>query len=104
MSNKTIETLFQILAAVLLGVAAYFLWQGNYEGVFVSSVLSSVSYFLSYRYQVRERLDRRDAEREQRELDEMHMNRALLQEGRGLFEIETEEADNRTEKTPSEKR
>jgi hypothetical protein len=88
MSNKSLETLFQIITAVLIGVAAFFLWSGNYEGVFISSVLSSVSYFLSYRFQLKEKMDIRDAEEVERELEESIMNRNILRENAGLFEVE----------------
>jgi hypothetical protein len=98
MSNKSIETFFQILAAILMGVAAFFLWQENYEGVFVSSVLSSVSYFLSYRFQVKERLDIREAEKLERELEEMNMNRNILQENTSLFDFEKTDFEKLKEK------
>jgi len=58
------ERLFQILAAVLAGIAAFFWWKGNIEGLFVSAVLGAVSFFLSIRFQVKERLKRREAEKE----------------------------------------
>ncbi len=55
---------FKILAVILAGVAAYFLWTGNNDGAFVSVVFGSVSFFLSIRFQVKERMDERAAERE----------------------------------------
>jgi hypothetical protein len=103
MSNKSIETFFQILAAVLMGVAAFFLWRENYEGVFVSGVLSSVSYFLSYRFQVKERLDIREAERLERENEEMNMNRNILKENTSLFDIEESDFEKGREKVLNEK-
>ena len=57
------ERIFQIVAAILAGIAAYFLWTGNADGAFVSGVLGAVSFFLSVRFQVKER----NAEREQEE-------------------------------------
>ena len=57
-----LELLFQILAVILIGVAAIFLWLGNWDGVFVSAVLGSVSFFVSYRFQVKERMDKRASE------------------------------------------
>lgn len=57
-----IERIFQIAAVLLIGVAAYFLWKGNTEGVFVSAVLGAVAFFLSVRFQVKERLKQRAAE------------------------------------------
>lgn len=57
-----IARIFQILAVILLGVAAYFLWLGNRDGIFVSLVLSGCAFFLSMRFQIKERLKNRDAE------------------------------------------
>jgi uncharacterized membrane protein YjjP (DUF1212 family) len=58
------ERLFQILAVILAGVAAFFLWKGNWDATFVSAVFGAVCFFLSIRFQVKERLKIRDAERE----------------------------------------
>lgn len=59
------ERIFQILAVILIGIAAFFLWSGNWDGVFVSAVLGAVSFFISFRFQVKERLASRAAERVQ---------------------------------------
>ncbi len=56
------ERFFQILAVILIGVAAFFLWRGNTDGAFISSVLGAVSFFLSIRFQVKERLKKREIE------------------------------------------
>ena len=65
------ETVFQILAVVLAGAAAYFLLTGNRDGAFVSAILGSVAFFLSVRFQVKARNTIREAEREaQRQADE----------------------------------
>ncbi|HRH46113.1 MAG TPA: hypothetical protein PKY82_31000 [Pyrinomonadaceae bacterium] len=53
MSN--LELIFKILAAVLLGVAAFFLWRNNMDGVFVSAVIGAVCFFVSIRFQITER-------------------------------------------------
>lgn len=50
------QRIFQITAVILLGIAAYFLWLGIRDGVFVSLVLSGCAYFLSMRFQIKERL------------------------------------------------
>lgn len=64
------ERIFQILAALLAGAAAYFLWTGNKDGAFVSVVIGCVAFFLSIRFQVKARNAIREAEREaQREKD-----------------------------------
>ena len=54
------ERIFQILAVILIGVAAYFLWQGNSDGTFVAAVLGAVAFFLSVRFQVKERLKQKE--------------------------------------------
>ncbi|MGD9631239.1 MAG: hypothetical protein AB7V18_18535 [Pyrinomonadaceae bacterium] len=59
-----IETVFQFVAVVLAGTAAYFLWTGNKDGAFVSAVLGCLSFFLSIRFQVKARNQVRDDERE----------------------------------------
>ena len=58
------ERIFQILAVILAGVAAYFLWTGNNDGAFVSVVLGCVAFFLSVRFQVKERNRVRELESE----------------------------------------
>jgi hypothetical protein len=57
------ERLFQILAVILGGVAAYFLWQGNADYTFAAVVFAAVSFFLSLRFQIKDRLSRHEAER-----------------------------------------
>lgn len=57
------ERIFQIVAVILAGIAAYFLWSGNSDGAFVSAVLGCVAFFLSVRFQVKERNLEREAER-----------------------------------------
>lgn len=59
-----IEYIFQISAVVLAGAAAYFFWFGNKDGAFVSVVLGCVAFFLSVRFQAKERNKIREAERE----------------------------------------
>ena len=54
------ERIFQIVAVILIGVAAYFLWRENTDGVFVSAVLGAVAFFLSVRFQVKERLKQKE--------------------------------------------
>lgn len=54
--------IFQIAAVILAGVAAYFLWSGNGDGAFVSAVVGAVAFFLSIRFQVKERNRVRHAE------------------------------------------
>lgn len=65
------ERTFQIVAVILAGIAAYFLWKGNGDGAFVAGVFGAVSFFLSVRTQVQQRNKERereeDFEREQLE-------------------------------------
>ena len=49
--------IFQITAVILAGVAAYFLWTENKDGVFVAVVLAASCVFLSIRFQAKARLD-----------------------------------------------
>ena len=60
------ERIFQILAVILIGIAAYFLWKGNNDGVFIAAVFGAVCFFLSIRFQVKERFKVRAAETENR--------------------------------------
>ncbi|MGB7200945.1 MAG: hypothetical protein WBD16_01620 [Pyrinomonadaceae bacterium] len=58
------ERLFQILAAIFAGLAAYFLWTGgDKDYVFVAAVFAIAAGFLSYRFRVKARIkEREDAE------------------------------------------
>ena len=61
------ERIFQVVAVIFAGIAAYFLWSGNNDGAFVSAVLGCVAFFLSIRFQVKERNLAREAERDKKE-------------------------------------
>jgi uncharacterized membrane protein len=65
------ERLFQILAVVLAGVAAYFFWRGDGDTAFVTLVLGCVSFFLGLRFQIKERNTKRGvgSEKENAEID-----------------------------------
>jgi hypothetical protein len=56
------QRLFQILAVVLAGIAAYFFWRDNTEISFIAGVFAAVSFFLSVRFQIRDRMRQREAE------------------------------------------
>lgn len=60
------ERLFQILAVIPAGLAAYFLWRKNGDGAFISAVIGAVCFFISIRFQVKSRLKEREAENERR--------------------------------------
>jgi len=53
--------IFQILAVVLAGAAAFLFWRGDSDMTFVVSVLAACSFFLSIRYQMKARIDERNA-------------------------------------------
>lgn len=57
------DKIFQILAVILGGVAAYFLLQGNGEYAFVAAAVGSVSFFFSIRFQTKSRLKQYEEER-----------------------------------------
>ena len=57
------ELVFRILAVILIGIAAYFLWRKNGETAFISAALGAVSFFLSLRFQVKERLEKEEETR-----------------------------------------
>lgn len=61
--NEKLEKTFQIAAVILIGIAAFFLWKGNTDWLFITAVLGSVCFFLSYRFQVKERLEQRDRDK-----------------------------------------
>lgn len=56
------ERLFQILAVILIGIAAFFLWQGKSDAGFVLAVLACVSFFIGTRFPVKARVEKRNAE------------------------------------------
>ncbi|MDQ2747591.1 MAG: hypothetical protein M3T96_10060 [Acidobacteriota bacterium] len=55
-----LEKVFQTAAVILVGVAAFFLWKNNNDGLFVAAVGGAVSFFLSIRFQVKDRLSERE--------------------------------------------
>ena len=64
------ERIFQIAAVILIGVAAFFLWKGNNDLVFISAVVGAVCFFLSVRFQVKERMRQREETQEFETTDE----------------------------------
>ncbi|HLM01634.1 MAG TPA: hypothetical protein VK400_11315 [Pyrinomonadaceae bacterium] len=85
------ERLFQILAVILAGIAAFFLWRGNWDAGFISAVFGAVCFFLSVRFQIKGRLDVREAERQRREEEE----ELAAEDARSSLEEENETADLR---------
>jgi hypothetical protein len=62
--------LFQLLAVVLAGIAAYFLWTSQAEAAFVTVVLGVVSFFFGVRVDLKERNRIHKAEREANEIED----------------------------------
>ena len=91
MTNRNLEIAFQCLAGVLALAAIYFAWVGNFDRVFVLAALGSLSFFVSIRFQVKERLMRRAEELESREAHQI----SGASESEVEFENTTIEADNR---------
>ena len=85
------ERIFQIIAVILAGIAAYFLWQGNADGAFVSGVLGAVSFFLSVRFQVKDRMKKLSEE-------ENFQTQELEEKMRFEDELETEDFQQKRKK------
>jgi len=56
--------MFQALAAALILVAAYFLYEGRTDTAFVTGVLGVCAFFLSVRFILKPRVNERSSERE----------------------------------------
>ena len=55
------ERMFQILAVVLIGATAFFLWRSDTDAAFVTGVLGICAFFLSIRFQLKRRMAGREA-------------------------------------------
>lgn len=53
------ERLFQLLAVIFGAAGAFFLYRGSTDAMFVSGVVGAACFFLSIRFQIKERLDER---------------------------------------------
>ena len=62
------ERIFQIAAVILIGIAAFFLWKGNNDGLFIAAVAGAACFFLSIRFQVGGRLKQREIEKQKTEV------------------------------------
>jgi hypothetical protein len=69
--------IFQVLAVVLVGVAAFSLYRGDTDTAFETGVLAACAFFLSYRFQIKDRI----AEREVLEYEEMEDEPEALSSG-----------------------
>jgi hypothetical protein len=59
-----VERIFQIAAVILVGFAAYFFWTGYSDGTFAAVVLASAAFFLGIRFQMKERNEAREIEKQ----------------------------------------
>ena len=64
----TLERLWIIVSAVLLIVAAVFMWRNNVSFAFVTAALGAVAWFLSFRAQIRARMAKTEMEANESEL------------------------------------
>ncbi|HTK38734.1 MAG TPA: hypothetical protein VL325_09600 [Pyrinomonadaceae bacterium] len=64
------ERFLQILAVILLGVAAFFFWRGDGDWLFACVVLGICAFFLSMRFRIKGRMQQREAEQAPAELVE----------------------------------
>ncbi|MCB1023115.1 MAG: hypothetical protein KDB79_01910, partial [Acidobacteria bacterium] len=55
------ERIFQIVAVVLAGIAAFFLYSGNKDAAFITVVFGCVSFFFSVRAQAKIRVAKENA-------------------------------------------
>ncbi len=65
-----IERIWIILAAVMVIVAAAFLWRNNMSAAFVTATLGAVAWFLSYCAQIRAKLAATEVESNEPEINE----------------------------------
>lgn len=55
--------IFQIIAVIFAGAAAYFWWAGNSDFAFAGAIFAICSFFLSIRFQIKTRNDEVIAQR-----------------------------------------
>jgi hypothetical protein len=65
-----IERIWIIVAAIMVIVAATFLWRNNMSAAFVTATLGAVAWFLSYRAQIRSKLAATEVESSEPEINE----------------------------------
>jgi flagellar biosynthesis/type III secretory pathway M-ring protein FliF/YscJ len=88
---------------ILAGVAAYFLlWQQNADRAFISAVFGAVSFFLSVRFQVKGRLNQREAERLEEEERRQRAEEELDGEDSEDEDLEDEDFEDDAELSDSE--
>jgi len=97
------DLLFKILAVILAGIAAYFLWQKNGDGAFISAVIGAVCFFISFRFQVKGRLKEREAARLEEEM-RREGEEENFESQNALNDISASEQINRQRTTNDEQR
>jgi hypothetical protein len=65
------ERIFQVMAVALAGVAAWFLWNGDTDWLFAAAVLASCCFFISIRFQIKDRMQTRQAAESEFEEEEL---------------------------------
>lgn len=94
------DKFFQILAVILAGVAAYFLWVGNGEYAFVAAVLGAVSFFFNIRVQTKSRLADYEEER-LAELEREEYFGELDRAEEDFLDYKVEESEKEKDKVPN---
>jgi hypothetical protein len=62
-----VKTFWIVLAGVGGVAAAYFVFRGDFEKAFVAAAAGAVCWFLNYRVQLRESLEKEDEQRQEDE-------------------------------------
>ena len=66
----TLERIFALASGLLLAVALVFLWRNNLSAAFVIATLGVAAWFLSYRAQLRAKIEERGMSLEKDKTDE----------------------------------
>jgi hypothetical protein len=53
-----------VLSGMLLVLAAFFVWRNNFSGAFVTAALGACAWFLSYRDEMKKKIDDDDRDSE----------------------------------------
>ncbi len=65
-----IDRVFQLVALMLAAIAVYFWWTGNSDGLYAAAVLGAVAFFISIRFQAKERNRIRQENQEETDFEE----------------------------------
>ena len=63
------ERTFKVLSFVFIAIAFFFVWRQDLDGVFVAGVIGAACFFLSMRYEIQARREKREAEQRSAEKD-----------------------------------